>query len=81
MYKKTGCYFLKISLRARIDAVLINAARDLRTKADNVVRAFNQRISTMDEARIKLETELIDVSHFYCYLKKITFFFVSHFSV
>lgn len=42
--------------------MLLNAARDLRTKADNVVRAFNRRIATMDDARIKLEMELTEVN-------------------
>lgn len=42
--------------------MLLNAARDLRTKADNVVHAFNKRISTMDDARIKLEMELTEVN-------------------
>lgn len=42
--------------------MLLNAARDLRTKADNVVRAFNKRIATMDDARIKLEMELTEVT-------------------
>lgn len=54
--------FPQIKLRATIDAVLLNAARDLRTKADNVVRAFNKRIACMDEARIRLEQDLVDVS-------------------
>lgn len=52
----------QIKLRATIDAILLNAARDLRTKADSVVRAFNKRIACMDEIRIKLEQDLIDVS-------------------
>lgn len=40
--------------------MLLNAARDLRTKADNVTRAFNKRIAMMDDARIKLEIELVE---------------------
>lgn len=48
-------------MRATIDAILINAARDLRTKADSVVRAFNHRITILDEACRKLEAELADV--------------------
>lgn len=52
----------QIKLRSTIDAVLLNAARDLRTKADNVMRAFNKRIATMDDARIKLEMELTEVN-------------------
>lgn len=46
----------------KTDAILINAARDLRTKADNVVQALNHRIATVDEARIRLENELTEVS-------------------
>lgn len=54
---------LQIKLRAKVDAILINAARDLRTKADHVVRAFNHRITNIDEACRKLESELTDVSN------------------
>lgn len=46
----------------KTDAILINAARDLRTKADNVVQALNHRIAIVDEARIRLENELAEVS-------------------
>ncbi|XP_031623738.1 tektin-4 [Contarinia nasturtii] len=49
-----------IKLRAKIDAILINAARDLRTKADRVVRSFNHKIGNLDETCRKLETELTD---------------------
>lgn len=49
-------------LRSTLDAILMNAARDLRTKADNVERAFSKRITCMDEIRIKLENELVDVN-------------------
>lgn len=52
----------QIKLRSTVDAMLLNAARDLRTKADNVVHAFNKRIATMDDARIKLEMELTEVN-------------------
>lgn len=45
----------------KTDAILINAARDLRTKADNVVQALNHRIMIVDEARIRLESELTEV--------------------
>lgn len=41
----------------------MNAARDLRTKADHVERAFSHRIACMDEIRVKLENELVDVKH------------------
>lgn len=46
----------------KTDAILINAARDLRTKADNVVQSLNHRITAVDEARIRLENELAEVS-------------------
>lgn len=46
----------------KTDAILINAARDLRTKADNVVQALNHRIAIVDETRIRLENELTEVS-------------------
>lgn len=52
----------QIRLRSTLDAILMNAARDLRTKADNVERAFTKRIACMDEIRIKLENELVDVT-------------------
>lgn len=48
-------------MRATIDAILINAARDLRTKADRVVRAFNHRITNIDESCRQLECEIKDV--------------------
>lgn len=44
-----------------MDAILINAARDLRTKADRVVRAFNRRITNIDEECRRLESELTEV--------------------
>lgn len=47
----------------------MNAARDLRTKADNVERALAKRITCMDTVRIKLENELVDVKK-----KKLQFF-------
>lgn len=52
----------QIRLRATLDAILMNAARDLRTKADHVERAFSHRIACMDEIRVKLENELVDVN-------------------
>lgn len=54
-------YLSQINLRMKTDAILINAARDLRTKADNVVQALNHRIIAIDEARTRLENELTEV--------------------
>lgn len=51
-----------VLLRGTLDAVLINAARDLRSQADNVERALNARVSCMDDVRAKLENDLHDVS-------------------
>lgn len=55
-----------VRLRGTLDAILLNAARDLRTQADSVERALNGRISCMDEARVRMETDLKDVSVFVC---------------
>lgn len=48
-------------MRQTLDAILMNAARDLRTQADAVERALQDRVSTTDEIREKLETDLKDV--------------------
>lgn len=45
-------------LRNTLDAILTNAARDLRTQADSVERALATRISCMEEIREKLEIDL-----------------------
>ncbi|XP_058122075.1 tektin-4 [Anopheles ziemanni] len=45
-------------LRNTLDAILTNAARDLRTQADCVERALATRISCMEEIREKLEIDL-----------------------
>lgn len=50
-------------MRATLDAILMNAARDLRTKADHVERAFSRRIACIEEIRVKLENELVDVNN------------------
>lgn len=47
-----------VTLRGTLDAILINAARDLRSQADTVESALTARISCMDEVRIRLENEL-----------------------
>lgn len=40
----------------------MNAARDLRTQADIVERALQDRVTATDEIREKLENDLTDVS-------------------
>ncbi|XP_053696093.1 tektin-4 [Sabethes cyaneus] len=45
-------------LRATLDNILMNAARDLRSQADSVERALADRISCMEEIRQKLEIDL-----------------------
>ncbi|XP_037051318.1 tektin-4 [Bradysia coprophila] len=52
-----------ILLRQTLDAILTNAARDLRTQADAVEKALQDRVSATDEIREKLETDLKDVLH------------------
>lgn len=47
-----------IVLRGTLDAILINAARDLRSQADRVDGALARRISCTEEVTIRLETEL-----------------------
>lgn len=54
-------YHDKVTLRGTLDAILINAARDLRSQADRVELALNARISCMDDIRVKLENDLNDV--------------------
>ncbi|XP_021700485.1 tektin-4 isoform X1 [Aedes aegypti] len=45
-------------LRGTLDAILTNAARDLRCQADSVERALADRINCMEEVRQKLEIDL-----------------------
>lgn len=52
-----------ILLRQTLDAILTNAARDLRTQADAVEMALQDRVSATDEIREKLENDLKDVSY------------------
>lgn len=47
-----------VALRGTLDAILINASRDLRTQADKVEAALSKRIACTDEIRIRLENEL-----------------------
>lgn len=51
-----------VVLRGTLDAILINAARDLRSQADRVDMALARRIACTEEIRIRLETELKNVS-------------------
>lgn len=57
-----------VTLRGTLEAILINAARDLRSQADNVDRALNARISCMEEVRVRLENDLNEVKRFSDYL-------------
>lgn len=47
-----------VTFRGTLDAILTNAARDLRSQADRVDTALTKRIHCTEELRIKLETEL-----------------------
>lgn len=49
-------------MRQTLDAILMNAARDLRTQADITERALQDRVTSTDEIREKLENDLTDVS-------------------
>lgn len=51
-----------VTLRGTLDAVLTNAARDLREQADRVDLAFASRINCNEELRLKLENDLKIVS-------------------
>lgn len=51
-----------ILLRQTLNAILMNAARDLRTQADAVERALQDRIACTDEIREKLENDLSNAS-------------------
>uniref|UniRef100_A0A182W8M4 Tektin n=1 Tax=Anopheles minimus TaxID=112268 RepID=A0A182W8M4_9DIPT len=53
-----NCRHKSEQLRNTLDAILTNAARDLRTQADSVERALATRISCMEEIREKLEIDL-----------------------
>lgn len=47
-----------LAFRGTLDAILINAARDLRSQADRVEEALAKRVACLEELRIKLEQEL-----------------------
>ncbi|XP_025832798.1 tektin-4 [Agrilus planipennis] len=47
-----------ITLRGTLDAILINAARDLRAQADKVEMCLSKRIDCIDNLRVQLEDEL-----------------------
>lgn len=51
-----------VALRGTLDAILNNAARDLRSQADKVDMALAKRIDCTDQARIQLENELKKVN-------------------
>ena len=50
------------TLRATLDAILINAARDLRSQADKVELALSRRVACVEEMTQKLEYELKKVN-------------------
>ncbi|KAJ8967264.1 hypothetical protein NQ314_002992, partial [Rhamnusium bicolor] len=50
-----------VTLRGTLDAILINAARDLRTQADNVELALSKRIACTEEVTRTMENELKQV--------------------
>lgn len=49
------------TLRGTLDAILNNAARDLRSQADRVELALSRRIACVEEVTIRLERELREV--------------------
>lgn len=53
-----------VALRGTLDAILNNAARDLRSQADKVDMALAKRVACTDEVRIRLENELKKVFKF-----------------
>lgn len=53
-----NCRQLSIKLRSTLNAILMNAARDLRTQADNCDKAMHNRVICMDEMRQRLENDL-----------------------
>lgn len=50
-----------VTLRGTLDAILNNAARDLRTQADKVELALAKRIACTEEVTKKLESDLLQV--------------------
>ena len=53
------------AFRGTLDAVLINASRDLRTQADKVEAALSRKVACTEEIRMRLESELKQVSNLY----------------
>ncbi|XP_028150140.1 tektin-4-like [Diabrotica virgifera virgifera] len=47
-----------VALRGTLDAILVNAARDLRVQADEIEDALTKRIAAVQEILRRLETEL-----------------------
>lgn len=54
-----------VVLRGTLDAILTNAARDLRSQADRVDMALSRRIGCTEEIRIRLENELKKVRNLF----------------
>lgn len=50
-----------MKLRATLDSILMNSARDLRIQADKVELALQSRINEMHAVREKLEIDLKEV--------------------
>lgn len=47
-----------VTLRGTLDAILTNAARDLRSQADKVELALAKRVACTEEVTSRLENEL-----------------------
>lgn len=70
-----------VALRGTLDAILNNAARDLRSQADRVDAALAKRIACTDEIRIRLENELKKVNTKpLCYHSIIILFILRYYS-
>ncbi|CAH0546915.1 unnamed protein product [Brassicogethes aeneus] len=50
-----------VTLRGTLDAILINAARDLRSQADRVELALSRRIACTEETSKRLEVDLLKI--------------------
>lgn len=50
-----------VTLRSTLDAILLNASRDLRSQGDRVDMALSRRIACTDEVRIRLENDLLKI--------------------
>lgn len=56
------CRQKSVKLRQTLNAILLNAARDIRTQADVVEKAFVARINCTQENLKRFEIDLRDVS-------------------